>query len=346
VPRTLTAAEVAVLVEGTLIGDGQVALSAVAPLDRAGPTELSFLAAGKYLPYFHGSRAGAVLCAREHQAEPGPATRIVVPDPHRAMSRVVRALFPEPPRPAGIEPTAAVARGATLGQDVYLGPHAVVEAGARLGDRVVIHAGVVVGAGAEIGEDSTLYPHVVLYPRAVVGRRVILHAGVRIGSDGFGYVPGPEGRGGHEKTPHHGRCVIGDDVEIGANSTVDRGSVDDTVIGEGTKIDNLVHVGHNVRIGKRCLIMAQVGLAGSTRIEDDVILAGQAGLGGHLTVGAGARVGAQSGVIGDVEPGVTVSGYPARRHKDVMRAASALHRLAKIVDELEELVERGRGQGQ
>ncbi len=343
-PRTLTAADVAVLVEGTLIGDGQVTLTAVAPLDRAGPSELSFLAAGKYLPYFHGSRAGAVLCAQEHQAEPGPATRIVVPDPHRAMSRVVRALFPEPERPAGIDPTARLARGAALGEHVYLGPHVVVETGARLGDRVVVHAGAVIGAGAEVGEDSTLHPQVVLYPRAVVGRRVILHAGVRIGCDGFGYVQGPDGR--HDKTPHHGRCLIGDDVEIGANSTVDRGSVDDTVIGEGTKIDNLVHVGHNVRIGRRCLIMAQVGLAGSTRIEDDVILAGQAGLGGHLTVGARARVGAQSGVIGDIEPGTTVSGYPARRHKDVMRATSALYRLTKIVDELERLVERGRGEAE
>ncbi len=341
-PPPLSAAEVASLVGGALIGDDAVRLSGVAPLDRAGAGDLSFLSAGRYLPAFHASRAGAVLCTSEHRsAQPGPATRIVVDDPHRAMLRVVRVLFPEEPRRTGVDATAVVGRGAVLGRDVFLGPHVVVGPGARLGDRVEVMAGSVIGAGVIIGDDVTMHPHVVLYPRTEVGSRVILHAGVCLGADGFGYLPG---KVAHEKVPQVGRCIIGDDVEIGANTTVDRGSVDDTVIGQGTKIDNLVQIAHNCRIGARCLIMAQVGIAGSTHLEDDVILAGQVGVGGHLTLGKGVRAAGQAGVIGDLEAGQTVSGYPARPHREFMRAHAALYRLAEIVVELEELVKRaGRG---
>jgi UDP-3-O-[3-hydroxymyristoyl] glucosamine N-acyltransferase len=340
----LTAAEVAGLVGGALVGEGGGRLTAVAPLDRAGPGDLSFLAAGRYLPYFHASRAGAVLLTEEHRgAEPGPATRIVVADPHRAVLAVVRRLYPAPPRTPAVHPTAIIGAGAALGREVAIGPRAVVGAGARLGDRVELMAGAVVGDGVAVGEDTVLYPHVVCYPGTVVGARVILHAGVVLGSDGFGYVPG---RDRHEKIPHVGRCVIGDDVEIGANTTVDRGSVDDTVVGAGTKIDNLVQIGHNVRIGARCLIMAQVGIAGSTHVEDDVILAGQVGLAGHFTVGRGARIAAQSGVTMDVPAGDTWFGYPARNRREVLRAIAASYRLAAIVDDLEELVKRGKsGQG-
>lgn len=337
---TLTAAEVAALVGGELVGEGAAPLTGVAPLDRAGPGDLSFLASAKYLAEFQRSRAGAVLCRAEHRAaESGPATRIVVGDPHRAMLEVVGQLYPPPPRAAGVHPTAVVERGAVLGTDVAVGPHVVVGAGARLGDRATAMAGVIVGAGVRVGEGVLLYPGVVLYPGSEVGARAILHAGVRVGVDGFGYVPGPDG---HIKIPHVGRCIIGEDVEIGANSTLDRGSVDDTVVGPGTKIDNLVHIGHNCRIGARCLIMAQVGLAGSTHVGDDVILAGQVGLAGHLTVGQGARIGAQSGVMGDVPPGASWFGYPARAHREAMRGVAALYRLTRIVDRIEELAERDR----
>jgi UDP-3-O-[3-hydroxymyristoyl] glucosamine N-acyltransferase len=226
-----------------------------------------------------------------------------------------------------------------LGRDVALGPRAIVGAGARLGDRVTVMAGAVVGDGVTVGDDATLYPNVVCYPGTVLGARVVAHAGVVLGSDGFGYVPGPAG---HEKIPHVGRCVIGDDVEIGANTTIDRGSVDDTVVGPGTKIDNLVQVGHNCRIGARCLLMAQVGLAGSTHVEDEAILAGQVGVAGHLTIGRRARVAAQSGVMGDLEPGATVFGYPARSRVEALRAIGASYRLAGIVDDLEELVRRDK----
>ena len=336
----LSAADVAALVGGALVGDGAVVVRGVAPLDRAGPGDLSFLAASRYLPYFHASRASAVLVTEANRAaEPGPATRIVVDDPHKAMLVAVRSLYPAPRREPAVHATAVIGAGAELGKDLAAGPHAVIGAGARLGDRVTLMAGAVVGDGVVLGDDVTLYPNVVCYPGTIVGSRVILHAGVVLGSDGFGYVPG---RTGHEKIPHVGRCVIGDDVEIGANTTIDRGSVDDTVVGPGTKIDNLVQVGHNCRIGARCFLMAQVGLAGSTHVEDDVILAGQVGLAGHLTVGRGARVGAQSGVMNDVPPGATWFGYPARPHGEMMRTIAASHRLAKILGALEDLVGRGK----
>ena len=334
----LTAAEAAALVGGELLGDGAVPLSGVAPLDRAGPEDVSFLSNGRYLPQFQVSRAGAVLLRPDDRdAHAGPVTRIVVSDPHKAMLCLVRRLYPAPLRATGIHPSAVIEPGAVLGADVCLGPHVVIGAGARLGDRVTVMAGSVVGAGVFVGDDTTLHPDVVLYPGAQIGSRVILHAGVRIAVDGFGYVPGP---GGHEKIPHVGRCIIGDDVEIGANSTLDRGSVDDTVVGPGTKIDNLVQIGHNCRIGARCLLMSQVGVAGSMHVEDDVILAGQVGLAGHFTVGRGARIAAQSGVMADVPAGATYFGYPARPHREALRAVAVLYRLAKIANQLEELVER------
>jgi UDP-3-O-[3-hydroxymyristoyl] glucosamine N-acyltransferase len=226
----------------------------------------------------------------------------------------------------------------TLGEAVAIGPYAVIGDGADLGDRVVVESHAVVGARARIGADSILWPAVVIYPDAQLGNRVLVHAGARVGCDGFGYVPDD---GGHRKIPHVGRCVVEDDVEIGANTTIDRGSIDDTVIGQGTKIDNLVHVGHNVRIGRRCLIMAQVGIAGSARVEDDVILAGQVGLSGHLTVGKGARLGAQAGVFGDVPGGETWSGYPARPHRESLRASAALFKLAGMMKRLERMLDGG-----
>jgi UDP-3-O-[3-hydroxymyristoyl] glucosamine N-acyltransferase len=343
VTAQLTASEVAALVGGDLVGDGALPLSGVAPLDRASSGDLSFLGSGRYLPAFHASRAGAVLCRAEHrEAQPGPATRIVVADPHGALLRVLARIYPPAPRVPGVHPTAIVEPGASLGADVLLGPHVVVGAGARLGERVTVLANAVIGAGVSIGDDTTLHPGVVLYPGAVIGERVILHAGVRVAVDGFGYVPSATG---HQKIPHVGRCLVGDDVEIGANSCLDRGSVDDTVIGPGTKIDNLVHVGHNCRVGARCFLMGQVGLAGSTRVEDDVILAGQVGVAGHLTIGAGARVGAQSGVMADIPAGASIFGYPAKPHREALRAIAVSYRLSRIVDQLEEVVERDSAAG-
>jgi UDP-3-O-[3-hydroxymyristoyl] glucosamine N-acyltransferase len=312
----------------------------VAPLDRASPSDLTFLAAARYAPLFASTQAGVALVSPELADAPGDVrARVIVARPHEAMLRVLPELYVAVARTPGVHPTAVIGRGTTMGRDVSLGANVVIGNGVTLGDRVSIDAGCVVGDDVLIGEASQLYSSVTIYPRARVGQRVIIHAGARIGSDGFGYV---FQAGAHQKIPHVGRCVIGDDVEIGANTTIDRGSIDDTVIGAGTKIDNLIHVGHNVRVGALCLIMAQVGIAGSTHVEDGAILAGQVGLSGHLTVGKGARLGAQAGVFGDVPPGETWSGYPARPHKEALRAQAALFRLSGLMKTLERLVDRER----
>jgi UDP-3-O-[3-hydroxymyristoyl] glucosamine N-acyltransferase len=213
----------------------------------------------------------------------------------------------------------------------------VIGEGALIGARTRLGPHVTVGAGVVIDSDCALYSSVTLYAGTQLGPRVRVHAGARLGSDGFGYVFRD---GAHAKIPHVGRCIIEADVEIGANTTIDRGSIDDTVIGAGTKIDNLVHVAHNVRIGRLCLLMAQVGVAGSVRLEDGVILAGQAGISGHLTIGAGARIAAQGGVFGSVPAGETWSGYPARPHREALRAQAAMFKLPSLIRALEKLISR------
>jgi len=324
--RALSAAEVAALTGGRLVGPADTHVAAIAPLDRAGPGDLSFLASARYLPYLERSRASILLCAETFAtASGGATTRIIVPDPHAALLAVLDVLHPTPAWTPGVHPTAVVGPGATWVDPVALGPYVVLGRDVRLGRNVRIGAHSVIGDGVTIDDDTELYPHVCCHPGTTVGRRATLHSGVRLGSDGFGYVPGKVGAA-HRKIPHVGRCVIGDDVEIGANSCVDRGSVDDTLIGDGTKIDNLVHIAHNVHVGKRCLIMALAGIAGSCRIEDDVIIAGEVGLSDHCTVGRGARVLVQAGVIGDIAPGATVWGTPARPHREVLRATAALYR--------------------
>jgi len=344
-PR-LTAGEIAEAVGGRVLGDAAAVVHAVAPLDRAGPEHVSFLAAPRYQPLFEASRAGVVLVAPELADSPGSvAARVVVAKPHEALLTLLPRLYAAPPREPGVHPSAVIGRGVVLGEDVTVGPFAVIGDGASLGARAWIDAHAVVGAGAHVGEDSHLFPHATLYPNARLGRRVAIHSGVRIGSDGFGYVF--QG-GAHQKLPHVGGCIIEDDVEIGANTTIDRGSIDDTVVGAGTKIDNLVHVGHNVRIGRLCLVMAQVGVAGSARIEDGCIIAGQAGIAGHNTIGKGARLAAQGAAFGDIPPGETWSGYPARPHKEALRAQAALFRLPALIRALERLVARdaaGTGEG-
>lgn len=335
-PPALTAAAIAGVVGGILSGDGAVTVTGVAPLDRAERHQVTFLTSAKYAALLATSDAGVLLVSPALATTPGPAqARIVVADPHAAMLALLPRLHPRARHTPGVHPTAVLGRGVVLGEDVSIGPYVVLGDGAQVGNGTHLHAGVVVGSGVAIGSECELYESVTLHSGSVLGDRVRLHAGVRIGGDGFGYVFRD---GAHEKIPHVGRCVLESDVEIGANSTVDRGSIDDTVIGAGTRIDNLVHVGHNVRIGRLCLLMAQVGVSGSARIGDGCILAGQAGLAGHIAIGAGARIGAQAGVFGDVPAGETWSGYPARPHRQALRAQAALFKLPSLLRALERLV--------
>jgi UDP-3-O-[3-hydroxymyristoyl] glucosamine N-acyltransferase len=336
----LTAQAVADLVGGRLLGDGEVLLTAVGPLDRAGPGALSLAMSPRYAEALGASRAGAVLVPPALADSPaGPVARIVVADPYGAMVQVIRTLFPAAAGPRGIDPTARIVAGCELGAEVAIGPYVVLGRDVRLGDRCRLAEGVSIGDGVTVGEDTKMDARVICYAGARIGRRVILKAGAVIGGDGFGYLS----RGsGHQRIPHVGGCVLGDDVEIGSNSCVDRGSLDDTVIGQGTKLDNLVHVGHNVRIGERCLLMAGVGVAGSTRLGHDVILAGHVGVTDHLTIGDRVQVAAKSAVIGNVPAGSVFSGHPARPNRQVLRAQAALYRLAPIVGELESLVAERR----
>jgi len=336
--RTLTASDIAELVGGTVIGDSAVAVRALAPLDRASAGDLSFLANARYAADYEQTGASAVLVAPEFATLSTTASaRIVVARPHDAMLTVLPRLYRAPGRAPGVHPTARLGRGVTLGDDVTIGAYAVIGDGATIGHRSWVDAHAVIGDGVSLGDDVRIYPSVTIYSGTVLGSRVIVHAGARLGSDGFGYV---FRNGVHDKIPHVGRCIIESEVEIGANTTIDRGSIDDTVIGAGTKIDNLVQVGHNVRIGRLCLIMAQVGIAGSVRVGDGAVLAGQVGIAGHVTIGDRAQLAAQAGVFGDIPAGETWSGYPARPHRLSLRASAALLRLADIITKLERTVER------
>jgi UDP-3-O-[3-hydroxymyristoyl] glucosamine N-acyltransferase len=334
---TITAEAIAALVSGELIGDGSVSISGVAPLDRADGSHLSILTSAKYEPMLASTKAGVVLIDPEFRDAIGqPAARIIVKQPLEKLLSLLPRLYPEREAQPGVASTARIGRGASLGEGVSIGEYAVIGANTTIGKDVVIGNHCVVGDGVAIGAGSKLWPHVTIYSGAILGERVSLQSGARIGCDGFGYVFRD---GAHNKIPHVGRCIIQDDVEIGANSTIDRGSIDDTVIGKGTKIDNLVHIAHNVRIGEKSLLMAQVGVAGSVTIGDGAILAGQAGISGHVSIGAGARLAAQAGVFGDIPAGETWSGYPARPHRESLRASAALLKLAGMIRRLEKLLE-------
>lgn len=340
--REWTAQAVADLVGGRLLGTDRV-VRTVAPLDTADCEAISLLVSGRYHAAFRDSQAGVVLMRPgDAQVEGSARARILVEDPVRAMARVVEALYPVGVPSPGVHPTAVVGEGVRLGREVSLGPRVVLERGVRLGDRVVVGAGAILEADVVVGDDTVVGPGVVCARGTRIGRRVRLKAGAVLGGEGFGYLTVDRE---HRAVRHVGRCLVGDDVDVGSNSCIDRGSIGDTVVGDGTKIDNLVHVGHNVRIGNRCLLMAGVGVAGSTVVEDDVILAGHVGVSGHLRVGSGAQVGAGSKVWGPVPVGGRVSGLPARPHREFLRAQVALGRLTPLVTQLEALVKEHQADG-
>lgn len=334
-PAVLTLREVAERVAGRVVGDPDVGVAGISPVDEAESDRLAFLGARKYTRYVGASRAAAFLVAAElEEALPDDADRVVVDDAYPAMRTLLRHFHPDRPWTPGVHPTAVLGRGVDLGDGVEIGPYAVLEDDVSVGDGTRIGAHCVLGRGSVVGTGGRLHPHVVLYEETILGDRVTVHAGARLGSDGFGYTLVD---GEHAKIPQVGRCVVEDDVEIGANSTLDRGSLGDTRVGRGSKLDNLVHIAHNVRVGAQSLLAAMVGIAGSTRLGQGVFMGGQSGAINAVEIGDGAKITVQSGVIGDLEPGGTYSGFPARPHRDTMRGYGLIARLPEISGRLKEL---------
>ncbi|UYH50477.1 UDP-3-O-(3-hydroxymyristoyl)glucosamine N-acyltransferase [Candidatus Kirkpatrickella diaphorinae] len=303
-----------------------LALHGVAPLQAATAAEVSFLDNRRYLPLLTSTRAGAVIVTPAFADKVPPhCTALVTKNPYLAWARVATLFHPRRSVRPGIHPTACVAETAHLGRDVEIGPFAVIEHGAKLGDHVVVAAHGVIGAGVHIGHDSRIGAHASL-EYSLVGERVIIYPGARIGQDGFGFAVGPTG---FEAVPQIGRVIIEDDVEIGANSTIDRGSMRDTVIGAGTRIDNLVQIGHNAILGKCCIVVSQAGISGSTELGDFVTIAAQAGLIGHIKIGAKARIGAQCGVMSDVDAGADMIGSPAMPFREFFRNVAWVRKATK-----------------
>jgi UDP-3-O-[3-hydroxymyristoyl] glucosamine N-acyltransferase len=323
----VTLAAIAAAAGGSSAGDPARSFAGIAPLQSAGPEEVSFLDNRRYRDALRATRAGAVIVQPDMAQEvPAPSLAIVTDQPYLGWARVA-ALFHPPPAPLpGIHPTAVVAPDAEIGAGCEIGPYAVVGAGARIGAGCVLGPHAVVGPGCVLGRDCRIHAHASLH-YTLAGDRVVLHPGARIGNEGFGFATTALGE--HVTVPQLGRVVLGDGVEIGANSCVDRGSGHDTVLGPGTRLDNLVQIGHNVTTGRGCVIVAQVGIAGSTRLGDYVVLAAQAGLVGHIMIGDKARVGAQAGVMNDVPAGMDVVGSPAWPVRETLKAFARLRRLAQ-----------------
>lgn len=334
----LTAGALARHLSARLEGDGDRRIDDVAPARGAGPGDLTFVSDPRYAESISGDAPAAVLLPPDLEVDAGDAVLLRVENPELAFARAVRLLLPDPDPAPGVDASARVDAEAELGPEVGVGPFAVIGAGATVGGRSLIGPHAVVEGGAELGSGCRVGAGATVHGCARLGDDVVLGPGSRVGSDGYGFTEDEEGQ--PVRVPHVGGCRIGDGVEIGANSTVDRGSLEDTVIGAHTKIDNLVHVGHNVRVGRGCMIVAQVGVAGSARIGDGVQLGGQAGVSGHLEIGDGARIAAQAGVIGDVPAGEDYSGYPARPHRRALRASAAQLRLPELMERVRRLEDR------
>jgi UDP-3-O-[3-hydroxymyristoyl] glucosamine N-acyltransferase len=321
---SVSVAEIAKFVDGQHAGDGKRSIVGVASLTQATADQLSFLSNRKYAAELAATKAGAIFVPKNIEGDDERWIR--VDDPYFALARIMTRWFSNRPRPTGISPKAIVSPGAKLGANVSLGHFAIVGDNVVIGNNVTIFQGVSIEAGSVIGDDCLIYPNVVIYDGTQIGRRCIIHSGVVIGSDGYGFAT----HGGkHHKIPQIGIVRIEDDVEIGAGSTIDRAALGETVIGEGTKIDNLVQIGHNVKIGKHCLLVSQVGIAGSTELGDYVAVAGQSGFSGHLKIGNRVQVAAKSAVLDDVPDDTKVMGSPAVPFTEFARRHAALKKLAR-----------------
>lgn len=335
--RTVRLADIAARLGGEVVGDPETRISQVATLKSAGPAHISFFAQGKYREELQATNAGAVIVSKaERDATPRP--RIVCDDPYLYFARVSVLLNPEPPIEAGVHPTAVVDPSATVDPSAEIGPGCVIEAGVRIEANVSLGAYCTIGPRCVIGQGSRLHPRVTLYADCLIGRRVYIHSGVVIGADGFGYA---QHGGKWLKIPQIGRVIIGDDVEIGANTTVDRGALDDTVIEEGVKLDNQIQIGHNCRIGAHTAVAGCAGIAGSTTIGKHCMIGGAAMIGGHLHIADRVVISGGTWVTRSIEePGMYLSVIPATPGREWRRTVALLRGLDKLNDRVRR-IERG-----
>jgi UDP-3-O-[3-hydroxymyristoyl] glucosamine N-acyltransferase len=317
--------ELAQWVGGTVVGDGEVEITGASSIEEARAGEITFIASPKYLPKLDETKASAVIVSPEVTQANKPL--LCVTNPYLAFSKIVSLFFYKPYQPKGIDAKAWVSPTAQLGKDITVYPFVYLGDRCRIGDRVILYPGVSIGEDSSIGEESVIYPNVSIYSGTVIGKRVILHSGVVVGSDGFGYVK--DGKK-NVKIPQVGSVEIEDDVEIGANTTIDRAALGKTIIRRGVKIDNLVQVAHNVVIGEDSIIVAQVGISGSTKIGSNVILAGQVGVVDHIEIGDNVMVGAQSGVSHDLAPNQGYAGSPALPHREFLRTITVFPKLPEM----------------
>ncbi len=336
-----TAAQIASHLQGEVLGDGQIVLNSFAPADRAQAGDLTFAENDEFFAKAEQSAASAIIVSGSMTSAAGKVL-IRVTNARVAFAKALTLFFPEPALPPGIHPGAVVAKSAQVDPTSHVGPHCVIGENVRIGAKAVLLGGNHIGDNSILGDDVKLFPNVVIYPRSEIGKRVRIHAGTVIGSDGYGYVL--DG-GMHRKVPQIGNVIIGDDVEIGANVTIDRGALGATVIGKGTKIDNLVQIAHNVQIGEHCLVISHAGIAGSTKLGNYVIVAGQVGIAGHLKIGSKVTIAAQSGVMNDIPDGQTWLGSPAQQDKQTKRQWIAMKHLPELLRRVSKL-EKKSGSGE
>ena len=317
--------ELAQWIGGTVVGDGEVEIHSVASIEDAKEGEITFIANPKYLSKLNQTRASAVIVSPE--VIPGEKPLLCVKNPYLAFAKILALFTQKPYQSKGIDSNAWVSPTAQLGEDLTVYPFVYIGDRCHIGDRVTLYPGVYVGEDSSIGEDSILHANVSIYPGMTIGKRVILHSGVVVGSDGFGYAK--EG-GKNFKVPQVGKVEIEDDVEIGSNTSIDRGTLGNTIIRRGAKIDNLVQIAHNVLIGEDSIIVAQVGISGSTKLGSNVTLAGQVGLTGHIEIGDNVMIGAQSGVAQDVPADQALTGSPAMPHREFLRAVTVFPKLPEM----------------
>lgn len=327
--------EIARLIEGEIVGDESIEVEGVSGIEEAKEGEIAFISDKKHLPHLETTQASAVIVSQEIKEAKVPLIR--VENPYLAFSKVMRILVSYQKPAKGVHPSAIVSKGVKLGKGVSIGAHSVIEKKAKIGDNTIIYPLVYVGKGSKIGKDCLIYPQVMIREGVEMGNKVIIHSGTVIGSDGFGYIKVKEKQ---HKVPQIGKVIIEDDVEIGANVTIDRATLGKTWIKRGAKIDNLVQIAHNVVIGEDSIIVAQVGISGSTEIGKGVTLAGQAGVAGHIKIGDGAIVGGGAAVLKSVPSNTIVSGHPARPHVQAKRIEASVLRLPELYKMVRELKRR------